>query len=138
MVRSISLLAVIIALTSGVWSAVQSPAQEQSPNVTNSSPSSVLELAQGEPKPKARKAPAGRIPNGWGKLNLSPEQKKNIYEIQAKYKKQVEDLELQIEELKTKQLEDMEGVLTADQLSKLKAQSKSTKGEASEEKSDSK
>ncbi|MEX0728525.1 MAG: hypothetical protein WD065_19790 [Planctomycetaceae bacterium] len=140
MARSISLLAVVFALTSWALIKDQTRAQDQTLRISASTSAEATLLAQAEPKPKpkTRKPPAGRIPNGWGKLGLSPEQKKNIYEIQGKYKVEIEELEKQIEDVKTKQLDDMEGVLTADQLSKLKAQTKSTKEKPDPENSETK
>ena len=54
-----------------------------------------------ETKPP-RKAPRGRLPNYYGKLDLSGEQRDKIYGVQANYNGQIEALERQIAELKAK------------------------------------
>lgn len=140
MARSISLFVAIVALTGWTLIDHQTAAQDQSTQIeaVPQAPSALLAQAEPKPKPKTtRKAPAGRVPNGWGKIGLSTEQKKKIYAIQAEYKDQIAELEQQIEALKMKQLEEMEGVLTAEQLGKLKEQKKS-KTDSENENSDAK
>lgn len=62
----------------------------------------------------------GTLPQGWGKLGLSEEQKTKIYDIQAKGKAKLEDLEKQIKDLKEKIHKDELAVLTDAQRKKLK------------------
>jgi Spy/CpxP family protein refolding chaperone len=70
----------------------------------------------GQEKGKAK----GQLPSGWSKLGLSDEQKQKVYEIQAKYKAKIEDLEKQIKEAKDHQRKDELAVLTDAQKKKLK------------------
>jgi cell division protein ZapA (FtsZ GTPase activity inhibitor) len=68
---------------------------------------------------KVAKKPAGRLPAYYGKVGVSSEQRKKIYSIQAAYKKQIADLQKQIDELKGKQNTEVAAVLTSDQKNKL-------------------
>lgn len=68
---------------------------------------------------KVAKKPAGRLPAQYGKLGLSDEQRHKIYDVQAIYRKQIDELEKQIDGLKAKQKTEIEAVLTADQKKKL-------------------
>lgn len=68
---------------------------------------------------KVTKKPSGRLPAQYGKLGLSTEQRTKIYEIQADYKKQIGDLQKQIDALKGKQTSDIQAILTPDQKKKL-------------------
>ena len=78
------------------------------------------EKASTKPAPaKVSKKPSGRPPAQYGKLGLSTEQRTKIYGIQADYKKQIADLQKQIDALKGKQTSDIQGVLTTDQKKKL-------------------
>jgi hypothetical protein len=63
----------------------------------------------------------GQLPANWGKLGLSDEQKQKVYKIQADYRKKIDALEAEIEQMKKKQLEEMTGVLSPDQKKKLAA-----------------
>ncbi len=134
MVRSMSLVAVIFALLNYLPSGNQVDAENGVSNVDAKAAKFPL-LAQNEPKATTRKAPAGRVPSGWAKIGLSTEQKKNIYEIQAKYKEQTDDLEKQIEDLKAQRDKELMELLTEEQKEKLKTQSKS--GTEKTEKSES-
>lgn len=68
---------------------------------------------------KVAKKPAGRLPAQYGKLGLSAEQRTKVYSVQANYKKQIDELQKQIDALKTKEDTEVEAVLTADQKKKL-------------------
>ena len=68
---------------------------------------------------KTTKKIKGRLPNNYGKLDLSTKQRTEIYEIQAKYRTKIEDLEKQLAALKADQGKDIEGVLTTTQKKKL-------------------
>lgn len=78
------------------------------------------EKAASKPTPtKVAKKPAGRLPAHYGKLGISSEQRSKIYGVQATYKKQIADLQKQIDGLKAKQDTEVQAVLTADQKKKL-------------------
>ncbi len=76
-----------------------------------------------KPSAKAKKTAAkkskGRLPNHYGKLNLSTEQRDKVYKIQAGYKSQIDALKKQLAELTKKRNSECEGVLTATQKSTL-------------------
>ena len=76
--------------------------------------------AEETPQEKTRKPPRGRVPNGFGKIGISEQQKEEIYTIQGRYKAQVEDLLAQLEELKSQEAEEIHNVLTDDQKLALK------------------
>jgi hypothetical protein len=78
--------------------------------------STTIVVAQAEGKKKFR----GRLPNNYGNVGISDTQRKTIYGIQAGYRKQLVALTQQIAELKSKQSEELEAVLTAAQLENLK------------------
>lgn len=62
----------------------------------------------------------GQLPQSWGKLGLSDEQKQKIYGVQDKYRSKIDALNKQIAELKDQERKDMEGVLTAAQKARLR------------------
>jgi Spy/CpxP family protein refolding chaperone len=76
-------------------------------------------------EPKAVKkddAPArvkGQLPQNWGKIGLSDDQRQQIYKIQGKYNREIDNLEAQIKEIKGTRDKEMKAVLTADQKKKL-------------------
>lgn len=61
-----------------------------------------------------------QLPANWAKLGLSAEQKSKVYEVQEKYKSQIEALQKQINDLRKKERSDMEGVLTDGQKTRLR------------------
>lgn len=69
-----------------------------------------------DPAPKMR----GQLPQNWGKLGLSDEQKQKIYEVQNKNRAKIEALERQIAELKDHTKKEMEAVLTSAQKARLR------------------
>lgn len=73
------------------------------------------ETKKAEPTAKVR----GQLPQNWGKLGLSDDQKQKVYSIQAKYGEEIDKLESQIRELKQKMAKERLEVLTADQKKKL-------------------
>lgn len=78
------------------------------------------EKSASKPTPaKVAKKPAGRLPAHYGKLGISSDQRAKIYGVQSTYKKQIADLQKQIDALKTKQNTEVQAVLTADQKKKL-------------------
>lgn len=62
----------------------------------------------------------GQLPQGWSKLGLSDEQKQKVYDIQAKAKAKIDELEKQIANTKSQQRKDELAVLTEAQKKKLK------------------
>src|SRR5438067_1039804 len=69
-----------------------------------------------DPAPKMR----GTLPQNWGKLGLSDEQKQKIYEAQNKYRAKIDALKKQITEMQDQEKKDMEGVLTDAQKARLR------------------
>ena len=72
--------------------------------------------APAEPKAKktAKKAfdPTRRVPDYFGQLGLSDEQKESIYKIRAKHQPRIDELEKQLDELRGQMVRDCETVLT--------------------------
>ena len=62
----------------------------------------------------------GQLPPNWGKLGLTDKQKQTVYRIQADYKKKIDPLAKQIDDLKKKEQADLRKVLTEDQRARLK------------------
>ncbi len=79
-------------------------------------------LVAQDKKPDA-KAPSkkvvNRLPNNFGKLGLTDEQKAKILEIQAANDPKIAELNAQLKALKDKETADVEAVLTADQQKQL-------------------
>jgi Spy/CpxP family protein refolding chaperone len=79
---------------------------------------------QDSTKPKDAKEPAGKmrgqLPQNWGKLGLSEEQKQKIYEAQGKYRTKIDALQKQIADLRDQEKKDMEVVLTDAQKARLR------------------
>jgi Spy/CpxP family protein refolding chaperone len=75
-------------------------------------------------KPKDTKDPApkmrGQLPQGWGKLGLSDEQKQKIYSAQSKFREKIDGLQKQIADLRDQEKKDMESVLTDAQKTRLR------------------
>lgn len=88
--------------------------QESGSKPTTSKPTAAKPAAAEEEKV------TGRLPNNYGKLGLSDKQKKAIYESQAKYATEINELIRKVEELRGKRDAEVEGVLTAEQKVKLK------------------
>lgn len=77
----------------------------------------------GQEKGKPKDPPVklkGQLPSNWAKLGLSEDQKQKVYETQAKYKKDLDELKRKIEELKDKERKDLEDVLTKEQKGRLR------------------
>ena len=76
--------------------------------------------AQAESKTKSKTAkrsydPSRRVPNLFGQLGLSDDQKESIYKIQGKHMPKIDALEKQLEELRAAMLKECESVLTGPQ-----------------------
>ncbi|NOX53516.1 MAG: hypothetical protein GXP27_03590 [Planctomycetes bacterium] len=75
--------------------------------------------ASAEKSKTARKKPRRRLPMYYGQIGLSRDQREKIYEIQAKYGSQIEELMKQLAALRQKQKEEIEAVLTDEQKERL-------------------
>ena len=78
------------------------------------------EAKKADPKAKAgaKEKPKGRLP-AYYKDVVTDEQRDQIYVIQAKYVKQLEDLQSQLDAVKAKQNDEIEALLSAEQKDKL-------------------
>jgi len=75
--------------------------------------------AKPESDTKEGKSAKGRLPGPYGKLDLSGEQKDQIYAIQKKYEAEIDELEAKLKALHDRQETEIQGVLTDAQKSKL-------------------
>jgi len=87
---------------------------------------------------KGKKAAAGRLPNNFGQVGLSDEQKNKIYAVQAKYNGEIDKLEAQIAQITMQRDTEIQAVLTAEQKTKLNdlrdaAKKKTDTGKAAKE-----
>jgi Spy/CpxP family protein refolding chaperone len=62
----------------------------------------------------------GTLPQNFGKLGLSTEQKQKIYRLRAEYRGKIQELEQKIARLRAEQKEAEEAVLTPEQKKKLR------------------
>ena len=62
----------------------------------------------------------GQLPQNWGKLGLTDEQKQKIYEIRNKARVKIDELKAQIKDLQDQEEKDMVKVLTDTQRSRLR------------------
>src|SRR5438046_118673 len=69
-----------------------------------------------DPPPKAK----GQLPANFKQLGLDKSQVEKIYAAQAKYNAEIDKLKAKIDALKVEEKAEIEKVLTADQLKKLK------------------
>ena len=80
-------------------------------------PSKARGEAVGKPQAKAR--PRGRLPRYFGKVGVSATQKKRIYSIQAMYRKRIEALNRQLEDLRSQERNEILEALTPPQKQRL-------------------
>lgn len=73
---------------------------------------------QGEPRKQPTKQ--FQVPQGWGKLGLSIEQKKKIYATRASFYSKIQALEDQIDQLKKNETQELVKILTEGQREKLR------------------
>ena len=73
-----------------------------------------------KPQKTTRKAPRGRIPNGFGKVGVTEKQRSEIYRIQAQYQEEIQNLQDELDELKAREYLEVYDVLTDDQKASLK------------------
>lgn len=74
--------------------------------------------AKADPKGKDTKPEGktkGQLPQNWGALGLTAEQKDKVYKLQAKYNADIDKLEAEIKELKAKLGKERLEILTAEQ-----------------------
>jgi len=108
---SVVLLALLCLMVSGDGTTpVTLVAQETNSEQTTEDPA----------PPKTRQKPRGRVPNHYGKIGLTAEQKEGIYAIQAKYQEQIDALQEQIDELRQEEASEIYLVLTENQKASLK------------------
>ena len=72
--------------------------------------------------PKKEEASArykGQLPPRWKQLGLTEDQTQKVYKVQARYNEQIDKMEDQIRELKSKRDRERYEVLTADQKKRL-------------------
>ncbi len=74
--------------------------------------------ADSKAKAGAKEKPKGRLP-AYYKDVVTDDQRDKIYAIQAKYEKQLSDLQSQLDAVKAKQNDEIEGLLSAEQKEKL-------------------
>lgn len=75
-----------------------------------------------------------RLPPNYGKIGVSEEQRKKIYEIQNKFDDQIAALQKQIADLRAKEKAELEAVLTADQKKALQSANEESQKKAAEKK----
>ena len=73
------------------------------------------DVKKDEPPAKTK----GFLPQNWGKIGLTDDQKQEVYKVQGKYNGEIDKLEAKIKEIKSTRDKEMKGVLSADQKKKL-------------------
>lgn len=118
MKRVCSMLAVTF-VSALLLSAHQGFTQDAKPGAkTEGKATAKVQAAGAKPTADAEK-PKGRVPNNYGKIGLSEEQRTKILSIQAKLDGEIDKLEAQIAQLKAQKEKEVEAVLTAEQKTKL-------------------
>jgi Spy/CpxP family protein refolding chaperone len=87
---------------------------------------------------KVASKPRGRLPQYYGQIGLSDKQRQQIYDVQANYKKQIDELQKQIDALKAKEDAEVVAVLTPEQKKNLDELLAAAKKAAEERRSKSK
>src|SRR5437868_9045369 len=64
------------------------------------------------PAAKKKNDPSRSVPNYFGQVGLTDEQRETIYKIQGKHQARIDELERQIDEIQAQMLRECEGVLT--------------------------
>jgi Spy/CpxP family protein refolding chaperone len=79
---------------------------------------------EGQDKTKDKEPPAGKmrgqLPQNWGKLSLTDEQKQKVYKVQGDYRPKIDALQRQISDLRDQERKELETVLTAAQKARLR------------------
>jgi hypothetical protein len=76
--------------------------------------------AKDSEKKDDKKVVKGILPANFKKLGLTDKQKQEVYRLQAEYKEKADELKRKLELLKKEEREKIEGVLTAEQMKRLK------------------
>ena len=123
----LAVLCVTVACVTGVGLRYGAVAQETG--------KAAAKAEKAEGKKDAKKAKSdNRLPNNYGKVGLTEDQRKKIYDIHDRYSTQIDELEKKIAELKAKQTTECEAVLTAEQRTSLQTANEETKKKAAETK----
>ena len=88
---------------------------------------------KGEGAKKSAKS-GDRLPANYGKIGISEEQRKKIYDIQNKYDDQIAALQKQLADLRAKETAEVEAVLTPEQKKALQTANDESKKKAAEKK----
>jgi hypothetical protein len=102
----------IVALAIGTYVT----AQEKNTETTKSAEKKAV---VGAPAVAKGKKATNRLPANFGKLGLSPDQRKRLFAVQDTYEMQIDDLEAKLKELKEKRDAEYEGILLPDQAKQL-------------------
>jgi hypothetical protein len=92
-------------------------------------PGSAQDKKEGKKGDDPAKKLKGQLPQYYGKLKLSDEQKQSIYKVKANYKVKRDELEKKLNQLKTEERAAYEKVLTQAQLKKLRELQTGEKGQ---------
>jgi Spy/CpxP family protein refolding chaperone len=68
--------------------------------------------AKAKAKPATKADPSRRVPDYFGQIGLTDEQRESIYKIQGKHQARIDELEKEIDEIRAKSLGECEAVLT--------------------------
>jgi hypothetical protein len=83
------------------------------------------------PAPKRRSEPRGRLPAYYGEV-IDNQQREKIYDIQSRILSQITDLQQRIAQLEQQRDTEVSGVLTAEQMAKVKELTEAAKAKRSE------
>ena len=103
----------------GTWVGFAQEAKATKVEAPGAKPADKVE-AKPEAKGEKSEAKKGRLPANYGKLGLTDPQKTSIYAVQGKYAHQIDDLQKQLDEVKSKRDSEIAAVLTDDQRKILK------------------
>lgn len=105
----------LLGVSPGVSQETEKKPAASAPATTQEKPAAV------QPKPAAtqRRQPAGRLPNYYGQLGLSNEQRLKVYAVQAKYAEEIQALRKQIAELEAKRDGEIDALCTETQKTQL-------------------
>ena len=70
-------------------------------------------------EPTTKTKAKGQLPQNWGQLGLTDEQKQAVYRLQGKHNEEIDALEEKIKEIKTTISEERLKILTAEQKKRL-------------------
>lgn len=78
-----------------------------------------LEADEQKPAQKLSEKVTLRLPNNYGKIGLSEEQKQKIYDIRADYRSRIEQLQRELEDLRSQEALEIQTALTPQQREQL-------------------